>query len=105
MANRVHDAEVKHVAGTEITWERELKAGKGETKASKAESKKPFLRVQTKCSCGCDDRGGDRGVGYVIGMDAKGRGFTIWIRDDETMRRFKQALRDSNGVIADADAT
>jgi hypothetical protein len=33
-------------------------------------------------SCGCDTRGGVRGVGYLSGSDCAGNGFTLWIADE-----------------------
>jgi hypothetical protein len=38
-----------------------------------------LLQVCRPCPCGCDDRGGRPGVGYLTGSDEEGNGFTIWI--------------------------
>ena len=44
------------------------------------------------CSCGCDERDGRAGVGYLTGSDAAGNGFTIWIESEEVFQRLEQLL-------------
>jgi len=51
-----------------------------------------LLQVRRPCSCGCDDRGGRLGVGYLTGSDAEGNGFTIWIESEEVFQRLEKLL-------------
>ena len=51
-----------------------------------------LLQVRRPCSCGCDDRGGRGGVGYLTGSDAAGNGFTIWIESEEVFLRLENLL-------------
>jgi hypothetical protein len=51
-----------------------------------------LLQVRRPCSCGCDDRDGRGGVGYLTGSDAAGNGFTIWIESEEVFQRLEQLL-------------
>jgi len=44
------------------------------------------VNAYRSCSCGCDDRGGRKGVGYISGSDDQGYGFTIWIRNESTFQ-------------------
>jgi hypothetical protein len=48
--------------------------------------------VRRPCPCGCDDRGGRGGVGYLTGSDAAGNGFTIWIESEEVFQRLEKLL-------------
>ena len=41
------------------------------------------FRLQRPCVCGCDERDGYHGVGYLTGSDALGRGVTVWITDED----------------------
>lgn len=50
------------------------------------------LGVCRPCECGCDQRDGYKGVGYLTGSDAKGRGFTVWIQDEKVFTRLARAL-------------
>jgi hypothetical protein len=61
----------------EITW-------KGE--------KSRLLQVRRPCPCGCDERDGRPGVGYLTGSDDEGNGFTIWIETEEVYRRLERLL-------------
>ena len=45
------------------------------------------LSMCRPCKCGCDRRGGNKGVGYLTGSDAKGRGFTVWIESEAVFKR------------------
>ena len=47
------------------------------------------LAVKRPCDCGCDQRDGGHGVGYLTGSDAEGNGVTVWIQDEQVF----QALR------------
>jgi hypothetical protein len=51
-----------------------------------------ILQVRRPCPCGCDDRGGRRGVGYLTGSDAEGSGFTVWIESEEVYRTLEKLL-------------
>jgi len=55
--------------------------------------RKRKLSVQRPCSCGCDGRGGLQGVGYLIGSDEDGNGFTVWIQSEEVFMRLHRALQ------------
>lgn len=48
------------------------------------------LRLYRPCSCGCDERNGEKGVGYLSGSNARGEGFTVWIEDEEVFQRLKK---------------
>lgn len=52
-------------------------------------AKSRVLAVKRPCDCGCDQRDGGHGVGYLTGSDAEGNGVTVWIEDEEVF----QALR------------
>jgi hypothetical protein len=41
---------------------------------------------------------GRRGVGYISWSDADGRGFTIWIDDEEIFRMTERALKAMNAL-------
>jgi len=66
----------------EITW-------KGE--------KDRLLQVRRSCPCGCDDRGGRPGVGYLTGSDGEGNGLTIWIESEEVYLRLERLLAKNDG--------
>lgn len=50
--------------------------------------------VQTwrPCPCGCDLRDGAYGVGYLSGSTPDGRGFSIWIEDEEVYQAVQAVL-------------
>lgn len=50
------------------------------------------LDVYRPCPCGVCSKN-QIGVGYLSSSDAKGRGFTIWIVNEEVFRRLRRALR------------
>jgi hypothetical protein len=50
------------------------------------------LQACRPCPCGCDDRGGRAGVGYLTGSDAEGNGFTVWIESEEVFQRLAKLL-------------
>ena len=52
-------------------------------------AKSSVLAVKRPCACGCDQRDGGHGVGYLTGSDAEGNGVTVWIEDEGVF----QALR------------
>ena len=54
--------------GKEILW-------KGEESRS--------LTLSRPCSCGCDQRSSNHGVGYLTGSHPDGSGFTIWIKKEK----------------------
>ena len=41
------------------------------------------LMLRRPCSCGCDERDGSKGAGYLTGATKDGRGFTVWIESEE----------------------
>lgn len=44
------------------------------------------LQVVRPCRCRCEDRDGHRGVGYITGSNARGHGFTLWLKDERVFR-------------------
>jgi hypothetical protein len=50
------------------------------------------LKVTRPCECGCDERGGEKGVGYLSGSTKEGHGFTLWIQDEETYQAVRAVL-------------
>jgi len=48
--------------------------------------------LQRPCECGCDRRGGDYGVGYLLGTDGNGNGFTVWIEDEKVYKLMQNVL-------------
>ena len=52
-------------------------------------AKSRVLAVKRPCDCGCDQRDGGHGAGYLTGSDAEGNGVSVWIQDEEVF----QALR------------
>jgi hypothetical protein len=49
------------------------------------------LNVYRVCPCGaCSNI--VKGVGYLSSSDSTGRGFTIWIEDEEVFRRLRRAI-------------
>ena len=52
---------------------------------------RPF-ELMRKCECGCDDRSGDKGFGYLIGCTPDGDGVTIWIRNEEVFRWIEKII-------------
>ncbi len=52
------------------------------------------LALSRPCSCGCDERDGFKGVGYLTGSNEKGEGFTIWLEDEAVF----QAVANSGKV-------
>lgn len=67
-----------------MSQEKEIAWDKGETD-------RPLMAVRP-CSCGCDRRYGDYGVGYLTGSDKDGYGFTIWIESEIVFQRLRDAL-------------
>ena len=61
-----------------------------EIKWKGTESRK--LSLQRPCECGCDGRDGKKGVGYLIGSDESGKGFTIWIKSEKVFKRLSKCL-------------
>jgi hypothetical protein len=50
------------------------------------------LSVYRPCPCGtCSSI--RRGVGYLSFSDMKGRGFTVWLENEEVFQRLRDALR------------
>lgn len=62
----------------------EVKAWKGE------ENRK--VRLQRPCECGCDERDGPKGVGYLCGSNDKGEGFTLWFDTEEQYETVRIAI-------------
>ena len=69
---------MSNAGNKQITWEGEID--------------RP-LQLRRPCSCGCDGRDGDVGVGYITGSDGRGRGFTVWIEDEDVYKRMEEILK------------
>jgi hypothetical protein len=63
----------------------------GIVKRWKGEPNRMF-RIQRPCSCGCDERDGKKGVGYITGSDKNGNGVTIWIADEKVYRIMAECI-------------
>lgn len=63
----------------------------GESKDRKTEDDRP-LSLCRPCNCGCDFRGGKKGVGYITGGNTKGF-FTIWIQNEETYQAVTEVFK------------
>ena len=50
------------------------------------------ISVHRPCDCGCDDRHGHGGVGYLTGSTKHGNGFTIWIESEAVFAAVSLAL-------------
>ena len=57
------------------------------------------VKLVRPCKCGCDERGGTMGVGYITGatIDA---GFTVWIKEERTYLAIQAVFR-NQGLHAD----
>ncbi len=51
------------------------------------------LQACRPCPCGCDERTGSEGVGYLTGSDEDGNGFTIWIESEEVFNAVSAVLK------------
>lgn len=52
------------------------------------------LQICRPCPCGCDLRGGNKGVGYLTGSNDQGEGFTIWIQDEAVYQAIKPLVKE-----------
>lgn len=57
------------------------------------------LQLVRPCSCGCDARGGLKGVGYLTGGGG-GAFFTVWIQEAKVYEAMREVLR-AQGVHAE----
>lgn len=55
------------------------------------------LRLYRPCSCGCDYRDGNKGIGYLSGSNQEGVGFTIWIESEEVFGILQKVMLDGRG--------
>jgi len=55
------------------------------------------LGLHRPCPCGCDSRGGSKGVGYLTGSTDEGDGFTIWIQDENVYQVVRDVLESERG--------
>ncbi len=51
------------------------------------------LSLRRPCSCGCDERDGKKGVGYLTGSTPLGNGFSIWIKSEKVYQAIRKVLR------------
>lgn len=52
-------------------------------------------RVCRPCDCGCDERGGYKGVGYLTASNEDGEGFTLWLDTEEQFRALREVVGES----------
>lgn len=57
----------------------------------KGEKNRPF-ELHRPCSCGCDERDGNNGVGYLTGSDKDGNGVTVWIETEEVFQSVRKVI-------------
>ena len=50
------------------------------------------LELCRPCPCGCDARGGVKGVGYITGGDKKDGGFSLWIENENVYQSIKKVF-------------
>lgn len=50
------------------------------------------LSILRPCRCGCDERSGDKGVGYITVSDAEGNGVSLWILTEGSFQRFERLI-------------
>ena len=50
------------------------------------------LRVWRPCSCGCDGAG----IGYLSGSNAKGEGFTLWLKTEVQFQALRAVFGEAN---------
>lgn len=50
------------------------------------------LQVCRPCPCGCDDRDGIKGIGYLTGSNQVGAGFTIWFASEKSFQKVQGIL-------------
>jgi len=48
------------------------------------------------CHCGCDERDGKKGVGYLTASDKKGNGFTIWLENEAVFQTMLSILKEKD---------
>jgi len=53
------------------------------------------IKVCRPCSCGCDARGGLKGVGYLLANTGNGEGATIWIKDEKVFKVIESLINRS----------
>lgn len=53
-----------------------------------------LLAVERPCPCGCDERDGNKGVGYINGSTADGSGFSIWIESEDVFQAALAVLQE-----------
>lgn len=56
-----------------------------------SDKNRPF-DLYRPCACGCDERTGFKGAGYLSGSDSQGNGFTIWIKTEKEYKLIKRLL-------------
>ena len=50
------------------------------------------LTLKRPCECGCDEREGPAGVGYLIVSDGDGNGVTLWIEHEDVYQVLQRVL-------------
>ena len=70
----------------------EYGAATGPTQSTWTGDRNRPLSLWRPCDCGCDSRGGLKGVGYLTGSNKRGHGFTVWITDESVFKRIEKAM-------------
>ena len=63
-----------------------------------------WMKLKRPCECGCDFRDGTHGVGYLIGSDGSGSGFTIWVETEEVYQMVYVVLQQLRGATPALEA-
>ena len=50
------------------------------------------LTLMRPCACGCDERDGAKGVGYLTASSDDGNGFSIWIQSEAAFKMIENAI-------------
>jgi hypothetical protein len=68
-------------------------------------NKNPYRQVSLwrPCPCGCDERDGSTGAGYISGCTKNGKGFTVWIEEEKTFQAVKRVFDEQFGVAGAGD--
>lgn len=51
------------------------------------------IKACDSCPCGCDNRGGFKGLGYITGSTPEGKGFSLWIKDPLLWERIREVFQ------------
>ena len=52
-----------------------------------------IFEIQRPCDCGCDNRYGQDGAGYILASAGRKQGCTVWIENEEVFRELEEAFK------------